>query len=550
VKNFLKAGLLGAASLTTFAHAAHAQTVAQGFALQRFDSAEAGSDWFAADSLDLRGNGRLAASSVFDYAHAPLVLRDAGGNDLTSPVRNQLYGHLGLAVNVFDRLRLALSVPVALVDNGSPGIWNNVLYRTDEGVALGDIRVGADVRLLGTYRDPFRLAVGAQVFLPTGDRSAYTGDGKARILPRVAAAGDVGPFVFAAQAAFDARLLDETFGGQPISNGVQFGGAAGVKLADDALLVGPELYGETSIKGGKVFKGPATPLEALLGVHYAVTDEWRVGLGAGHGFTTAAGSPDFRALASLTYFMAAASPPAPPAPEAPPAQVPPPPPPPPADRDEDGVLDKDDACPDVAGLAKLEGCPDADADGITDREDACPAQAGPRSDDPAKNGCPPPPDADRDGIPDTSDACPDKAGDADPDAAKNGCPKVRLVKGELQILERIEFDNGQATLRPSSEPVLNAIRRALADHPEIKKVRLEGYTDDRGQASSNLKLSQARVDAVLQWLTDHAIDASRLVAKGFGSKNPIADNKTEAGRQQNRRVQFMILQQDEAPASP
>lgn len=546
------AGLIAAASILWMSSSASAQTVASGLALDQFNPSEAGSDWFSADSLDLRGNGRVAAGLVLDYAYKPLVIRDGAGNEVVSPVTHQLFAHVGVAVNIVNRLRLAVSVPVALVDTGTSGIVGNEVYQTATGVALGDIRAGADLGLVGKYRDPFQLALGAQVLFPTGKQSAYAGDGKFRIVPHVSVAGELGIFAYAVEGAFDGRLGSPTFGGQPLDNGIRVDAAAGVRLAAGALLLGPEMEAETSANS-QAFKGHATQLEFLLGAHYEIDPSWRVGLGAGRGFTTAIGSPEFRGLASLTYFSPVGTPP-PPMPElppAPPAAPAPPPPPPPPDRDHDGVPDSADACPDDPGPKALRGCPDTDGDGILDKDDACPKEAGPASDDPTKNGCPLPPDADHDGIPDSSDACPDKYGDPDPNPAKNGCPKVEVVKGEIRILERIEFDNKKATLRPETEPLLQAIRHAMADHPEIKRVRLEGYTDSRGKAKFNLKLSQDRVDAVRQWLIDHNIGAFRMVAAGFGKSNPIADNATEQGRQRNRRVQIIILEQsDDVPAKP
>jgi OOP family OmpA-OmpF porin len=549
VKNALAASVLVAASTSLMVRPAFAQTVAEGFSLNQFSPSEAGSDWFSADSLDLRGNGRLAVGLVLDYAYRPLVIRDGAGNVVVAPVTHQMFADLGAAVNVVSRLRLAVSIPLALVDTGTAGIVNGESYQTDHGVALGDLRAGADLSVLGNYREPFQLAIGLQATAPTGAKTAYTGDGKFRILPHVSAAGDIGLLAYALQVAFDGRLRNDSFGGQPLGNGIRLDAATGVRVDGGALLLGPELLAETSIKSGKAFQGPNTQLELLLGGHYEVDPSWRVGLGAGRGFTSAVGSPVLRVLASLTYFTPVAVAP-PPLPEPLPPPPPPPlPPPPPPDRDNDGVPDADDACPDEAGLAALKGCPDTDGDGIADKDDACPKLAGPRNDDLSKNGCPPPPDADHDGIPDSADACPDKAGDPDPNPAKNGCPKIQVVKGEIRILERIEFDNKKATLRPETEPLLQAIRHALADHTEIKRVRLEGYTDSRGRAAFNLKLSQARVDAVRQWLIDHGIDAFRMVAAGFGKTNPVADNATEQGRQRNRRVQIIILEQSDAPAA-
>jgi len=529
------AAVLVAAALA--ASPASAQQTAQGFALDRFAPSEAGSDWFAADSLDVRGN-RLAARLVLDYAHKPLVLFDNNGNEIVAPLNAQFFAHLGVGVTLGSRVRLALNLPIGTSSAGSTGIFDNLAYKVSDSTALGDLRLGVDLALAGEYGDPFRLGLGVQVYLPTGQRSAYAGDGKLRFVPHLTAAGDVGRFVYAAQAGFDVRLRDEDFAGQPLGNGIVFAAAAGVRAGP--VLIGPEAYGETAAKSGAFLKGPNTAAEVTLGAHIRPKRGLQIALGIGHGFTTTVGSPDLRILGGLTYFTPVPEPPPPPPP------APPPPPEVPSDRDNDGVLDLYDECPDVAGPADLKGCPDTDKDGIVDKDDACPKEPGPRSDDPAKNGCPPPPpDTDKDGILDRDDACPEVAGDPDPDPRKNGCPKVKIVKGAIEILDRVEFDTAKATLRPESEPVLNAIRRALAEHPEIKLVRLEGYTDSRGKPATNLRLSQSRVEAVLVWLVEHGIEPERLTAKGYGKANPIATNKTEEGRQANRRVQITILKQDE-----
>jgi outer membrane protein OmpA-like peptidoglycan-associated protein len=269
---------------------------------------------------------------------------------------------------------------------------------------------------------------------------------------------------------------------------------------------------------------------------------------------------------------------------------------PPSDRDGDGILDRDDACPAQAGPRRADraktGCParDADNDGILDEADACPAQAGPRSDDPKKNGCPPPPDQDADGVPDADDACPALAGlktidpttngcpgdsdgdgfrddlDAcpqekgidDPDPAKRGCPKaVRVTAGEIVILEQVQFDTNKATVKPASEELLAAVAQVMKDHPEITRVEVQGHTDDRGKKKRNAKLSQARAEAVAAILVARGIEPGRLVAKGYGQDRPLAPNDSAENRQKNRRVQFVILEKatgasgpETAPAAP
>jgi outer membrane protein OmpA-like peptidoglycan-associated protein len=221
----------------------------------------------------------------------------------------------------------------------------------------------------------------------------------------------------------------------------------------------------------------------------------------------------------------------------------------PKDRDHDGIADENDACPDEAGVAssnpKLNGCPkDRDNDKILDRDDACPDEFGEPSEDPRKNGCPKPKDTDGDGITDDQDACVNEPGSASDDPKKNGCPKVIVVAGEVRILERIEFDNNKAALRPESDGILKEIAETLTRHREIKLIQVQGYTDNRGTRRYNQTLSTKRAAAVKDWLVKAGVDAGRLQSKGCGQDQPVDSNETSEGRQNNRRVQFIILESD------
>jgi outer membrane protein OmpA-like peptidoglycan-associated protein len=225
----------------------------------------------------------------------------------------------------------------------------------------------------------------------------------------------------------------------------------------------------------------------------------------------------------------------------------------PADRDKDGILDVNDACPDEPGIEdddpEKNGCPrrDADKDGIFDAQDACVNDPGIRTTDPLTNGCPPPKDTDQDGIIDPEDACPAAPGPRDPDPKKNGCPAARVEQGQIKILERVEFENNSAKLRPESDRILNAVLAVMKEHPEFTKLGVEGHTDNRGAAGHNLDLSRRRAASVMKWLIDHGVTAARLSSKGLGMTKPIDSNDSDAGRQNNRRVEFHILEKDGQP---
>jgi outer membrane protein OmpA-like peptidoglycan-associated protein len=225
------------------------------------------------------------------------------------------------------------------------------------------------------------------------------------------------------------------------------------------------------------------------------------------------------------------------------------PPPPPLDTDGDGVPDAEDACPNLVGVstpgAYRRGCPaDRDRDGIFDADDRCPDVPGVESNDPAKNGCPP--DSDGDGIPDDKDACPYDKGPASADPKLNGCPTAVVLQGtQIVILQQVNFATARAEIKPSSFPLLQQVAQVIAAHPELARVAVDGHTDNQGLEKNNINLSERRAISVVRWLTDHGIDARRLEARGFGPRRPIADNKSDAGRAKNRRVEFQIRRRTE-----
>lgn len=120
-------------------------------------------------------------------------------------------------------------------------------------------------------------------------------------------------------------------------------------------------------------------------------------------------------------------------------------------------------------------------------------------------------------------------------------PKTEVTEEQIKLKEKIEFETGSAVLLPASTPVLDEVVRVLQEHPELERVRISGHTDSTSTPSFNQKLSESRAAAVKQYLIDHGIAADRLRSKGFGQNRPIADNGTEEGRAQNRRVEIRIL---------
>jgi outer membrane protein OmpA-like peptidoglycan-associated protein len=139
----------------------------------------------------------------------------------------------------------------------------------------------------------------------------------------------------------------------------------------------------------------------------------------------------------------------------------------------------------------------------------------------------------------------------DPDPKKHGCPRsVRVSETEIFILEQVQFDTAKATIKKVSDPLLDEVAGVLKEHYEIKKIEVQGHTDNKGLAAMNKTLSQARADAVMKALVKRGIEAKRLTAKGFGQDKPVATNDTDEGRQKNRRVQFAIVEKGQKGAAP
>jgi outer membrane protein OmpA-like peptidoglycan-associated protein len=509
-------------------------------ALDHFSPGDSGSEWFVLDALDLRGSVRWAGGLVGDYAYRPLVVYDSDGNTLGAVVRHQLLAHLGGSVVLWDRLKLGVSLPILLVNEGDALVVGTTALAPDSGAGVGDLRFAAETRLYGSYGQPFSLALATTAFLPTGRRAAFTSDGYPRASLEARVAGDAGLLAYAGATGLLARAERE-LAGAPIGTSWTFAAAVGLRLLERRLLVGPELWGSTviapSVSQG-IFTKTATPFELVVGAHYRVEDV-RFGVGVGPGFGRGLGTPALRVLAGVEWS---------PEPEAPP--------PPPHDRDGDGLVDRDDSCPDAPGPMDARGCPpppDRDGDGIVDASDACPAEPGVASADPAGNGCPvavapvvvappAPPDRDADHVPDADDACPDTPGTPNANPSRNGCPLVKVTGERIEILERVEFELGSAKLKAESDAVLSAVLEALRAHPEIRRVEVQGHTDSRGQAAKNRDLSRRRAEAVVAWLVERGIAAERLKATGFGADKPLTTNATDEGRQTNRRVEFHIVE--------
>jgi outer membrane protein OmpA-like peptidoglycan-associated protein len=256
-----------------------------------------------------------------------------------------------------------------------------------------------------------------------------------------------------------------------------------------------------------------------------------------------------------------------------------PPPPGPGDVDGDGILDNVDECPrvpeDKDGFQDQDGCPedDNDADGIVDKIDDCPDDPEDRDGYQDQDGCPDP-DNDGDGLADRVDQCPSDAEDKDGFEDDDGCPDcdddgdgvlecpealdkcpgekgeppdgcapkytmIVVTENKIELKQTIYFDTRKATIKKVSFALLDEVAQAMTDRPTME-VSIEGHTDSQGSDKFNLKLSRDRAASVKKYLVKKGVDAARMVTQGYGETVPIADNRTAAGRAENRRVEFLI----------
>jgi OmpA-OmpF porin, OOP family len=231
------------------------------------------------------------------------------------------------------------------------------------------------------------------------------------------------------------------------------------------------------------------------------------------------------------------------------------------DRDKDGIPDDIDQCPDQAGTALTNGCPDTDGDGIADKDDMCPLVAGTDS----NKGCPvldrdndgvvdeddkcpdvpglkkyqgcPIPDSDADGVNDEEDQCPDVAGDKD----NHGCPRV--TKEEQQKIEyaakRIQFEFKKADLVSASYPVLDEVVTILKGNPTFN-IRVEGHSSGP-ESESNKLLSEKRANSVKDYFISKGIPAERIQAQGFGSSRHISKDGDKSENAEDRRVELIVF---------
>ncbi len=295
---------------------------------------------------------------------------------------------------------------------------------------------------------------------------------------------------------------------------------AEVPLGAGGLSALAEVSAAVGMLGDDALTGRTAAFEGIGGLRFRHRSGVIVSLVAGGGFTQAFGAPDLRGLLAVGWGNAG--------------------PAPPSDTDIAFAGRRPDAIPDTKPEAGSR--PDAGASPVAPvTELTVPALDAAAFDAVAAAD----PDPDGDAVAGARDRCPHEPEDVDGFDDDDGCPdegkgNVTVTRAQIEIDEKIHFSPGSAKVSPQSLPLLKQVASALEAAWWVRRLRVEGHTDDRGDKEMNVDLSERRAAAVVTILVGEGIAAHRLEAKGYGPTKPVADNASSGGRARNRRVVFRI----------
>jgi outer membrane protein OmpA-like peptidoglycan-associated protein len=422
--------------------------------------------------------------AFLNYGFRPLVTVDGDGDVNRKFVSGRLGADLLASVSLADPFAIGVGLPLYMLQSGdySPSF-----------AGLGDLRIVPKLRILDD-RESFGLGLAVEVRAPT-----HTGD----------FSGGTRGVVVAPKLIADHRFL----------NGVRFGANIGATIRERTTFYNVAAASEFAyaLALGYRFGGPGgktelgaellggvgfvqsdkeeVPLEAFPYLKYDPSEEWELQGGVGVGILAGYGVPLIRPFFGVRYRPTS------------------------HDSDRDGVPDSRDKCVNEA----------EDRDGIHDT-DGCPEE-----------------DEDSDGVPDTEDRCPNEKEMINGFEDDDGCPdegpaRVILEEGQIKILERVNFKTGSAELEEDSHSILNQVALTMKANKDVKRVRVEGHTDETGTRERNIQLSKERAASVREYLIRRGVKPNRLTSEGYGPDRPLAKGTDPDSLAKNRRVEFVVEQ--------
>jgi predicted outer membrane repeat protein len=446
---------------------------------------------------DVHGYSRLAypqsgakgdwdLSLVTDYAVRPLV--EVLQGETEAIILGLTSTNLAFSTSVIPRTRLEIVAALHPLGQARDGSF----------FAMGDVRVGAVIPAIAADGRRIGVALAPSVWVPTGDSTHFVGNPGfgwggvitvAQELDRIGWVANLGARVGRADAS---RNL-EAGSGALLGLGAHY-------FATDSIA----LLWEGTVQGGTGWS--EFPLETMASTRFRLPGGVWATVGVGAGLNDDAGTSAMRVIAGLGWnkrkeerkeqFQGWLADPN-------------------ADRDGDGIVDSEDACPDqpetVDGFTDEDGCPelDGDGDGVAFERDLCPREAIYPEQDPRYS---------------------------------DGCPKLAELAGErITVADPVFFEEASTRILSGAQAVLEAIYDELIDHPEVVHLLIEGHTNNTGSASYNYGLADRRAKAVVSWLAKRGVDRNRLIHKGYGFDRPLLPHDHPDAKEVNRRVVFTVM---------
>lgn len=463
-----------------------AQSTTTTIDVERFKPAVTHDGFVAAEGSDVRfPEDRWEFGAFVNYGWRPLVVVDQAGHVTHSVVGGRLGFDLIASATLFEPVAIGVAMPFYAAQSSDFGY---------SSAGLGNLRLVPKVRILNDRGSgPFGLGLLLELRLPThtGD---FSGPSSVAAAPKVAIdhrfrsglrlGGNVGVLIQQTNSFMNVQAASEF--AYAVAAGYRFGGDAG------KVELGAELLGGVGLSAAN---REEIPLELFPYVKIDPSDEWQIQAGPGVGLLSGYGVPALRFFAGLRYTPTS------------------------HDSDHDGVPDSRDRCRTEA----------EDRDGVHD-DDGCPEE-----------------DEDSDGVPDAQDRCPNEKETINGFKDDDGCPdegpaKVIVEQGRIRILENIRFKSGSSEIDEQSHSILDQVALTMKANKQIKRVRVEGHTDERGSHELNMRLSRERANSVRDYLVRKGVKPERLVAEGFGPDKPLSQGKDPDSLAKNRRVEFIVEQ--------
>ena len=486
------------------------------YQLQRFRPAPGASDYVTMWSTSVAPHLDWSAGAFFNHSSNPMQLGAYERPERETVVSQSQFDALA-SVGLWDRVEVGLVMPWTIRQRSRD---LSILVDPDSDEELGrsglnDMRVSAKGQILSLEDGAVGLAAIGTVGVPTGRRNALSSEGG--ISAEALLAGEM---VFAhtirvaANAGFRYRPDDLQVRQHTLGNEVVWGVGVHTPFITENMDLLAEAIGAVSVQSSpERFSGISrgeVPAEVLGAMRYGVHDDWSITSGLAGGLGDGIGAPDWRVFVGIDGRWTTGgwwS----------------------VDYNQPGFEATVDPCdPSVreAQRGRLRFDPADCPEPIAETD---PQEGKDRIDDPIGSDWEPPPPPEPEPE-ETAEVVEDEEGDA------------MLRQGAIVITERVTFETASADIRQQSLPILDDVAALILRHDDIRLLRVEGHTDNVGDAQMNLRLSEERAASVVQYLVDQGVDPERLTSIGYGEERPVGDNRTEDGRAQNRRVEFNIME--------